>query len=77
MTINKDILKEVNEVACEVVCGKCDINKTTKVYKKLLKEIKRIEKKKKKTKHTIELITSAKKLAEALKVYIEVSDIKK
>ena len=43
MTINKDILKEVNEVACEVVCGKCDINKTTKVYKKLLKEIKRIE----------------------------------
>lgn len=73
--MNKKILKEVNEVACEIISGECDINKTSKVYKKLLKEIERLEKKKKKTKHTAELISSAKKLAETMKVYIDVSHI--
>ena len=73
--MNKKILKEVNEVACEIIRGDCDINKTSKVYKKLIKEIDRLEKKKKKTKHTIDLINSAKKLAETMKVYIDVSGI--
>lgn len=71
--MNKKILKEVNEVACEIIRGECNINRTNKVYKKLIKEIDRIEKKKKKTKHTLELLEAAKNLAEKLKVYIDVN----
>jgi len=71
--MNKKILKEVNEVACEIIRGECNINRTNKVYKKLIKEIDRVEKKKKKNKHTLELLEAAKNLAENLKVYIDVN----
>lgn len=73
--MNKKILKEVNDVCREIIRGECDINKTNKVYKKLIKEIDKLKRKRKKSKNTLDLLEAAKNLAVNLKVYIDISGI--
>ena len=69
--MNKKILKEVDEVTGEIIRGESNINKTTKLYKKLLKEVERL-KKRKQTEHNKKLINVIEKLTETMRVYIEV-----
>lgn len=74
--MNKKILKEVDDVCREIIRGECDINKTNKVYKNLIKEIDKLNRKRKKTKHTLDLLEAAKNLAENLRVYIDIGGVK-
>ena len=69
--MNKKILKEVDEVTEEIIRGESNINKTTKLYKKLLKEVERL-KKRKQTEYNKKLINAIEKLVESMRVYIEV-----
>ena len=69
--MNKKILKEVDEVTGEIILGESNINKTTKLYKKLLKEVERL-KKRKQTEYNKKLINVIEKLVESMRVYIEV-----
>ena len=69
--MNKKILKEVDEVTGEIIRGESNINKTTKLYKKLLKEVERL-KKRKQTEYNKKLINVIEKLVESMRVYIEV-----
>ena len=72
--MNKKILKEVDEVTVEIIRGESNINKTTKLYKKLLKEVEKL-KKRKQTEHNKKLINIIEKLTKSMKVYIDVSQI--
>ena len=74
--MNKKILKEVDEVTGEIIRGESNINKTTKLYKKLLKEVEKL-KKRKQTEHNKKLINIIEKLTKSMKVYIDVSRILK
>ena len=69
--MNKKILKEVDEVTGEILRGESNINKTTKLYKKLLKELERL-KKRKQTEYNKKLINVIEKLVKSMRVYIEV-----
>ena len=72
--MNKKILKEVDEVTGEIIRGESNINKTTKLYKKLLKEVERL-KKRKQTEYNKKLINIIEKLTKSMKSYIDVSQI--
>ena len=72
--MNKKLLKEVDEVTGEIIRGESNINKTTKLYKKLLKEVERL-KKRKQTEYNKKLINIIEKLTKSMKSYIDVSQI--
>ena len=72
--MNKKIFKEVDEVTGEIIRGESNINRTTKLYKKLLKEVERL-KKRKQTEYNKKLINIIEKLTKSMKVYIDVSQI--
>ena len=72
--MNKKILKEVDEVTGEIIRGESNINKTTKLYKKLLKEVEKL-KKRKQTEYNKKLINIIEKLTKSMKSYIDVSQI--
>ena len=72
--MNKKTLKEVDEVTGEIIRGESNINKTTKLYKKLLKEVERL-KKRKQTEYNKKLINIIEKLTKSMKSYIDVSQI--
>ena len=72
--MNKKILKEVDEVTGEIIRGESNINKTTKLYKKLLKEVERL-KKRKQTEYNKKLINIIEKLRKSMEPYIDVKQI--
>ena len=72
--MNKKILKEVDEVTGEIIRGESNINKTTKLYKKLLKEVEKL-KKRKQTEHNKKLINIIEKLTKSMEPYIDVKQI--
>ena len=74
--MNKKILKEVDEVTGEILRGESDINKTTKLYKKLFKEVERL-KKRKQTEYNKKLINIIEKLTKNMEPYIDVRQIVK
>ena len=74
--MNKKILKEVHEVTGEILRGESNINKTTKLYKKLIKEVERL-KKRKQTEYNKKLINIIEKLTKNMEPYIDVRQIVK
>ena len=72
--MNKKILKEVDEVTGEIIRGESNINRTTKLYKKLFKEIERL-KKRKQTEYNKKLINIIEKLTKSMEPYIDVKQI--
>ena len=72
--MNKKILKEVDEVTGEIIRGESNINKTTKLYKKLIKEVERL-KKRKQTEYNKKLINIIEKLTKSMEPYIDVKQI--
>ena len=72
--MNKKILKEVNEVTGEIIRGESNINRTTKLYKKLIKEVERL-KKRKQTEYNKKLINIIEKLTKSMEPYIDVKQI--